>query len=1016
MCGWRSGLATILREPGDGIARRLSNEGVAVFALIYLLVMIVLGDLVCWRFCKYVSSVHRWATAFLAGLVLSTWATYLAARLFAFSAKPLLYGNVLFFVVAIATIYLLNRKRPRATEYAEGTTTEVSKQNKLDWVATGVFLVVATWMMFSSLNMRAGNLQIANHQWSDFGPNIALMQSFAVGQNFPTEYPHFAGDRIRYHFLFYFQAGNLEYLGFNPALSNNILSILSLASMLVAVMALGSILFNSRTVGRIGASLFFFHGSLSYISFLRSQNSVSSAVQAITSLDAFLPTGFPYRGEDWGIWSLLNFINQRHFASGIGILLLALVFLVQLYRANESRTPEPADDISESPPDVTGWTRQWFLKTLQSSYGFIFFGALIGLLPMWNGAVFIAAVVVLLTLLVCFPLRVQMLTLLVSAAIIAVPQVIYLRTGNVRPSSYTLFHWGYTLTNPTLLNVTKYLGFTFGLKWLFIGLALIWMSWFQRRIVVAVTSLLGVAFMFQFSEEVLANHKFLNIWLIVANLFVAYGIWRLWNLTIKRVSVRAAAVALVFLTILGGVIDLFPIHRAYWAEISFEGDPLLRWTQEHTDAKAVFLSDRFVSHQILLAGRRIFFGWPYYSWGAGYKTDEREAIYRTLFEEREPSRLMQLLKQNNISYVAIDDGLRSANFISKLNEAVYENNFEKVFTDAEHRYGGLSIFKVPQESRLEPGREASVTAADEPNLPASNAFNGGRGIAHGQFASARGLAVDNDGNIYVADTGNARVQKFSGKGEFLAAIGRAGAGPGQLKNPVGVAVDSDGVIYVTDAGTHQLIKFGGNGQFIDQWGGPPPGFYGPLDVAVSPNGNLYVVDQGRARIVVMDRAGNTIKEWGKKGNGPGEFDDPTGVAVGGDRVYVADEKNNRIQVFDLEGKFLLKWQIPEWAQDVFHNPDVFFDATGKRLYVSSGVSNEVLVFDPDGKEMGRRKSTSPVKFDRPSGLALADTNGARRLYVMNTDGANLSWIDLQNNPTNTPLHSASAAPVSSRNQ
>jgi DNA-binding beta-propeller fold protein YncE len=988
-----------------------------VFALIYLLVMIILGDIVCRRFCRYVSTVHRWAMAFLAGLVLSTWATYLAARLFASSTKPLLYGNFLFFIVAIATIYLLNRKKSRATEYDDSTTTEASKDNRLDWVATAVFFVVATWMMFSSLNMRAGNLQIANHQWSDFGPNIALMQSFAMGKNFPTEYPHFAGDRIRYHFLFYFQAGNLEYLGFNPALSNNILSVLSLVSMLLAVMALGSILFSSRAVGRIGAVLFFFHGSLAYMPFLRSQESLNGAVKAITTLNAFLPTGFPYRGEDWGMWSLLNFINQRHFASGIGIFLLVLAFVIQQYRAKELKVDAATlgDEVTELREEHKRWSRQWFLNTLQANRGFLFFGVLIGLLPMWNGAVFIAAVVVFLGLLVFFRSRVQVLMLLASAALVAMPQIIYLRTGNIRPSTYSLFHWGYTIANPTVLNVSKYLGFTFGLKWLFIGLALIWMSWFQRRMVLVVTSLVGFAFLFQFSEEVLANHKFLNVWLIVANLFVAYGIWRLWNVTRPRLSVRIGTIALVFLTVLGGVIDLFPIHRAYWAEISFEGDPLLRWTQEHTDARAVFLSDRFVNHQILLAGRRIFFGWPYYSWGAGYKTDEREAIYRQLFEEREPSRLMGLLQQNNISYVAIDDGLRSGNFISKLNEAVYENNFEKVFSDSEHRYGGLSIFRVPQDRRPELGKETRATAADEPNLPASNAFNGGRGIAHGQFASARGLAVDHAGNIYVADTGNARVQKFSGTGEFLAAIGRAGAGLGQLKNPVGVAVDSEGAIYVTDAGTHQLIKFGGDGQFIAQWGGPPPGFYGPLDVAIGTTGNLYVVDQGRARIVIMDRTGNTIKEWGKKGTGPGEFDDPTGVAVGGDRVYVADEKNNRIQVFDLEGKFLLKWQIPEWAQDVFHNPDVFFDAPAKRVYVSSGVSNEVLVFDADGKEIGRRKSTSPVKFNRPSGLALAEAGAQRRLYVMNTDGANLSWIDLPQDSSSSALHSVSAATVSSRN-
>src|ERR1700752_1631160 len=991
-----------------------------MLAFVYLILMIMVGDALSRRFCNFVSPVHRWSTAFLVGLLLSSWTTYLAARLFASNARPLMFGNVVFFVAAGVTIYLLRRKNSGATKERKELPEE-AKENKRDWIVVLALLVFVSWMMFSTFNMKAGNLQIANHEWSDFGPNIALMQSFAVGNNFPTEYPHFAGDRIRSHFLFYFQAGNLEYLGLSPALSNNLLSILSLVSMLMLVMTLGFLLFGSRVVGRISAALFFFHGSVAYVPFLRSQGSISNAINAATGLTAFLPSGFPYRGEDWGMWSLLNFLNQRHFASAIGVFLLTVCFLIERYlAASKAKVVELPTTQETDQSNITDATKrknifQWLEELVQGNASFLFIGSLVGLLPMWNGAVFIAALVVLVTFFVFFPLRRQMLLLLATTAIVALPQLVYLRTGDIRPAQYSLFHWGYTITDPTILNVLKYLAYTFGFKWVFIALAVIWMSWFQRRLALAFMSLVAVAFLFQFSEEVLANHKFLNIWLIVANVFVAYGIWRLWSVAVKRVPVRLATVGLVLLIVLGGVIDLFPIHRSYYAEVPFEGDPLLRWTRENTDPQAVFLSDRFVTHQILLAGRRIFFGWPYYSWGAGYKTAEREAIYRQMFEERDASRLTRLLKDNNISYVAIDNGLRNGDFITKLNEAVYENHFEKVFHDSDNRYGGLAIFKVAGN----PGgssETAVTTAADEPNLPAVNAFQGGRGMAHGQFASARGIAADSEGSIYVADTGNSRIQKFSTEGEFVTTIGRAGNGMGQLRDPVGVAVDTDGNIYVSDSGTHKLVKFGNDGKFVGQWAGPDPGFYGPLDVALGPQGYLYIVDQGHARIVVMDKLGNPLKEWGKKGSGDGEFDDPTGIAVGGDRVYVADLKNSRIQAFDLEGKFIRQWAIPSWRQQVFHNPDVFYDSRAHRVYVSDGATNEVLVFDPEGKSLGPRKSATSPKFDRPSGLALAEPNGLRRLYVMNTDGANLSWIDLgAADPSKEAVHSASAATVRSRN-
>src|SRR5438552_13270362 len=186
-------------------------------------------------------------------------------------------------------------------------------------------------MMFASFNSSGGKLRIANPEYSDFGPNTAIMQSFAVGHNFPTEYPHFSGDRIRYHFLFYFQAGNLEFLGLNPAWSLNLLSIVTLVAMLILAMTLGEVVFNSRTVGRLGSLLFFFFGSLSFVPFLHRQASVRAAIQAIRQQRDYLPSIFPYRGESWGTWSQVTYLNQRHFASAIGILLLVLIFLFIRY-------------------------------------------------------------------------------------------------------------------------------------------------------------------------------------------------------------------------------------------------------------------------------------------------------------------------------------------------------------------------------------------------------------------------------------------------------------------------------------------------------------------------------------------------------------------------------------------------------------------------------------------------------------------------------------------------------------
>src|SRR6266513_2371030 len=338
-----------------------------MLALIYFALAICVGDFLCRRFYQFASVAHRCAAAVLVGLLVSSWFTYLAGLAFAWTARPLLWANLLFFMAVLALLsvpkwkHRIVKAAPDAAHLSQTAETYVPRPNGsgiADWLVIAGYVVLVSWMMFASFNSSGGKLKISNPEYSDFGPNTALMQSFAVGHNFPTEYPHFSGDRIRYHFLFYFQAGNLEFLGLDPAWSLNLLSIATLVAMLIALMTLGEVLFNSRAVGRLGSVLFFFFGSLSYVPFLHKQGSVRGAIQAILHLREFLPTIFPYRGEAWGTWSQVTFLNQRHFASAIGILLLVLIFLVIRYRgvsprqtkqsfSTDTATPEPG----ESPQD-----------------------------------------------------------------------------------------------------------------------------------------------------------------------------------------------------------------------------------------------------------------------------------------------------------------------------------------------------------------------------------------------------------------------------------------------------------------------------------------------------------------------------------------------------------------------------------------------------------------------------------------------------------------------------------------
>src|SRR5207253_8428574 len=356
--------------------------------------------------------------------------------------------------------------------------------------------------------------------------------------------------------------------------------------------------------------------------------------------------------------------------------------------------------------------------------GFIFSGVLLGLLPMWNSAVFLAASAVLALLFIVFPLRLQMLALAVTTGVIALPQMLYLTTGSGRAAMPRLLHRGYPLDHPTAANVAKYLGLTFGFKWLLIAVALIFATSLQRRLFLAVSSLLAVAFCFQFTIEALANQKFLHTWVIIANLFVAFALWRLWHLSLAGTTLpgKLTATVLFLLVIPGGIIDFFPIHNTGWSEVTYRDDALIDWLKKNTSPRDIFLTDRFVNHPILMAGRRVFYGWPYYSWGAGYDAAKRDKVYTELFESKDPWKVYHLLKENGISYVGYDNAVRQAQFIRRPNQELYATYFPKVF-DASN-YNGMIIYKVPDTA---PPKLSSLPES------VSNMLEGGKATGKGEF-------------------------------------------------------------------------------------------------------------------------------------------------------------------------------------------------------------------------------------------------------------------------------------------
>lgn len=265
---------------------------------------------------------------------------------------------------------------------------------------------------------------------------------------------------------------------------------------------------------------------------------------------------------------------------------------------------------------------------------------------------------------------------------------------------------------------------------------------------------------------------------------------------------------------------------------------------------------------------------------------------------------------------------------------------------------------------------------------------GSLGTGNDQFKFHNDVAVDTAGNIYVADTGNHRVQKFTCNGESLTRWGSQGSGNGQFQSPYGIAADAAGNVYVADRDNHRIQKFDSNGQFIASWGtrGPEKGQLNyPHDVATDAAGNVYVADTNNNRIQKFTGEGLPLVMWGSRGTNTGQFMSPHCVAVdAAGNVYVTDYNNHRIQKFTGDGQFVAQWGSNGTGDNQFNGPwGVAVDVAGN-IYVTDSCNHRIQVFTSDGQFLAKWGSWGGgnSQFIFPSGLAV---DAAGNIYVADTN-------------------------------
>ena len=227
---------------------------------------------------------------------------------------------------------------------------------------------------------------------------------------------------------------------------------------------------------------------------------------------------------------------------------------------------------------------------------------------------------------------------------------------------------------------------------------------------------------------------------------------------------------------------------------------------------------------------------------------------------------------------------------------------------------------------------------------------GGHGSGPGQLEAPDKIAFDEQGNFYVTEVGsgsagdNSRVQKFSSAGLPLAQWGTFGPEPGQFNTPVGIAVDDQGIIYVADVGNHRVETLSALGRPLAQWhtvgSGTGESTEIGYDLALDASGNVYISDahpfsDGSDHIQKFSPSGELLETWGGTGSGPGLFNNPTGLVVDGKgNLFIADTGNHRVQELSPTGQYMAQWKV-----SLSFTSKVALDAHGN-IYVSD--YNQVL--------------------------------------------------------------------------
>ncbi len=309
---------------------------------------------------------------------------------------------------------------------------------------------------------------------------------------------------------------------------------------------------------------------------------------------------------------------------------------------------------------------------------------------------------------------------------------------------------------------------------------------------------------------------------------------------------------------------------------------------------------------------------------------------------------------------------------------------------------------------VSPGESAVLNLVLGGSAPAGFTYQGTLGVTgilgsdNSHFNQPATIVFDSQGNFYVVDTENHRVQKFSSGNTYLATIGTGSPVSNNVgfNSPQGIGIDGSGNVYVADLLNHRVQKFSSSGNYLQTFGATGvegsdnSHFSYPVDVAIDSNGNIYVCDSGNHRVQKLSSSGSylmTIGVTGVPGYDNSHFGENLGPAyIGIDKnnnIYISDSNpSNRVQVFDSSGTYIAtmgETGFTSTDNSHFYGPnDIAFDASGN-IFVVDHFNHRVQMFNSnrvyvDTIGISGSPGSTNTTLDCPTGVGVSPVG---RIYV-----------------------------------